>query len=156
MISKEFKDWIGAKTQLANGGSSWAWCSTWTHFRWRSPQAPSWPPAWCSWRDLVWDLVIFHFEYEAQEGAWDHQSSCATINPRRSSARFWHQCNPLILGSPLQWRWQWTSIGHFVFLFSWKFHSYWPLIISFSSNFSTSLPFLFFFFFHLFSWKFHS
>ena len=29
----------------------------------------------------------------------------------------WDQCNPLILGSPLQWRWQRASIGHFVFLF---------------------------------------
>ena len=40
------------------------------------------------------------------EGTSDYQSSCVTLNPRRSSAGFWHQCNPLVLGSPLQWRWQ--------------------------------------------------
>ena len=29
----------------------------------------------------------------------------------------------VILGSFLQWQWQWASIGHFVFLFPLKFHS---------------------------------
>ena len=63
-------------------------------------------------------LLFFHFGHGASEGAWDHQSSCVTLNPRRPSAEFSHQCNPLILGSSLQWRWQWASIGHFVFLFN--------------------------------------
>ena len=27
-ISKDFKDWIGAKNRLASGGPSWAWCPT--------------------------------------------------------------------------------------------------------------------------------
>ena len=61
------------------------------------------------------DLISSYFG--APMGASDHQSSYVTLKPRRSSAGFWHQCNPLILGSPLQWRWQWASIGHFVFFF---------------------------------------
>ena len=48
-----------------------------------------------AWRDL--------------QRIWVNEVLCWVLAPMQSF---------LILGSLLQWRWQWASIGHFVFLFS--------------------------------------
>ena len=88
------------------------------------------------WVVLVWAGVnlcgVFrsglrscYFGHGGHDGAWGEyrfmwgtkpkEVLCWVLAPMQSF---------VILGSLLQWRWQWASIGHFVFLFfSSKFHS---------------------------------
>ena len=79
----------------------------------------------------VWDLVILGMEATTEPE--ENMDSCGALSPRSFSS---NQCKSnflpkskktlklktsmqsfVILGSLLQWRWQWASIGHFVFLF---------------------------------------
>ena len=79
----------------------------------------------------VWDFVILGMEATTEPE--ENMGSCGALSQRSFSS---NQCNSnflpkskktpklktsiqsfVILGSLLQWRWQWASIGHFVFLF---------------------------------------
>ena len=107
---KELQDWIGAKTQVA------IFVGDLLRF----------PPgllvilarASCS------GLRSSYFSFWAWSPGGSLRLSKFMCDTKPKEVLCWNQCNPLILGSPLQWRWQWASIGHFVFLFSTSFNSF--------------------------------
>ena len=104
-ISKDFKDWIGAKTQLASRDLL-------------GPGAPHEPI-------FVGDLLRFppgllvlsarascsglrscYFSFWAWSPGGSLRLSKFMCDTKPKEVLCWNQCNPLILGSPLQWRWQ--------------------------------------------------
>ena len=113
-ISKDFKDWIGAKTQLASRDLLGPGAPHEPIFVRRSPLGL----LVLSVRASGSCLRSRYFSFWAWSPGRSLRSSKVMCDTKPKEVLFWNQCNPLILGSPLQWRWQWASTGHFVFLFA--------------------------------------
>ena len=74
--------------------------------------------SWHQFTSLTWKIHIFKITAwsRMQRNLWNQRF----FKTPRIHENYMQSL--VILRSFLQWRWQWASIGHFVFL-SWKFHS---------------------------------
>ena len=107
----------------------------------RIQRSTSWPPPWRlhAQKNLISNLSENTTEIYSSSNQYD--SNFLSKSKKTQRLKTW------ILGSLLQWRWQWASIGHFVFLFfpenftPWDAHCFWQCTDSRTfteGNFSTT------------------